>query len=50
MSIQYIIQEAASIANVLNMVVIGVGYYFLIKLYREWIRQYRESRSLTARP
>ncbi len=50
MSIQTITQEAASIANALSVVVIGVGYYFLIKLYREWIRQNRESRVAGGRP
>ena len=50
MSIQTIIQEAGSIANVLNVVVIGVGYYFLIKLYSEWIRQNQELRVAGGRP
>ena len=26
-------------ASLLNVAVLGVGYYFLIKLYREWVGQ-----------
>ena len=50
MSIQSIIQELGPIANVLNVVVIGIGYYFLVKLYREWLRQSQESRVAGGRP
>ena len=47
---QSIIQEVASIANALSVVVLGVGYYFLIKLYREWLRQTEERRIAGGRP
>ena len=50
MSMQSIIQEVASIANALSVVVLGVGYYFLIKLYREWLRQTEERRIAGGRP
>ena len=45
--IQSIIQDAVS---VLNVVVLAVGYYFLVKLYREWIRQSKEERIAGGRP
>jgi hypothetical protein len=47
---QSIIQDVASIANALSVVVLGVGYYFLIKLYREWLRQTEERRIAGGRP
>ena len=47
MSIQAIIQDVAS---VLNVIVLAVGYYFLVRLYREWIRQSREERIAGGRP
>ena len=50
MNLQSIIQEVASIANALSVVVLGVGYYFLIKLYREWLRQTEERRIAGGRP
>jgi hypothetical protein len=49
-SVQSITQEVASIANALSVVVLGVGYYFLIKLYREWLRQTEERRIAGGRP
>jgi hypothetical protein len=39
LSLQSILQDVASIARLLNVVVLEVGYYFLIKLYREWVGQ-----------
>ena len=50
MSVQSVIQDIASIANVLSVVVLAVGYYFMIRLYREWVRQNRESREAGGRP
>jgi hypothetical protein len=50
MNLQSILQEATPIANILNVLVIAVGYFFLIKLYREWIGQSRESRTAGGRP
>ena len=50
MSIQAVIRDIASIANVLSVVVLAVGYYFMIRLYREWVRQNRESREAGGRP
>ena len=47
MSIQAIIQDVAS---VLNVIVLAVGYYFLVRLYREWIHQSREERIAGGRP
>ena len=43
-------QDLASIASVLNVAVLGVGYYFLIKLYREWVGQRREVHAAGGRP
>ncbi len=45
-----VIQDIASIANVLSVVVLAVGYYFMIRLYREWVRRNRESRTAGERP
>jgi hypothetical protein len=50
MNLQSILQEVTPIANILNVLVIAVGYFFLIKLYREWIGQSRESRTAGGRP
>lgn len=50
MDIQSIIQTAASFANALSVLVLAVGYYFLIKLYREWIRQNKERYIAGGRP
>ena len=50
MNIHEIIQTAASVANVLTVIVFAVGYYFMIRLYREWINQSRESRVAGGRP
>ena len=47
MNIQAIIQDVAS---VLNVIVLAVGYYFLVRLYREWIHQSREERIAGGRP
>ncbi len=44
---QSIIQDAVSI---LNVVVLAVGYYFLVRLYREWIRQSKAERIAGGRP
>ena len=50
MDIQSIISELGSVANLLNVIVIGAGYYFLVRLYREWIRQSRNARVAGGRP
>lgn len=50
MSWQTILQEIASFANIVNVLVIGVGYYYLVKLYREWIHQSKEERAAGGRP
>ena len=47
MSIQTIIQDVTSF---LNVIVLAVGYYFLVRLYREWIHQSREERIAGGRP
>ncbi len=44
------VQDIASIAHVLSVVVLAVGYYFMIRPYREWVRQNRESRTAGGRP
>jgi hypothetical protein len=46
-SIQALTQDVAS---VLNVIVLAVGYYFLVRLYREWIHQSREERIAGGRP
>ncbi len=50
MNLQSILQDLASIASLLNVAVLGVGYYFLIKLYREWVGQRREEHVAGGRP
>jgi hypothetical protein len=50
MNLQSIIQAVASIANVLSVIVLGVGYYFMVRLYREWLRQREETRAAGGRP
>ncbi len=50
MSWQNVLQEIAAVANILNVLVIGVGYYYLVKLYRQWIRQSKEERTAGGRP
>jgi hypothetical protein len=49
-SFHSILQNAASIGSLLNVAVLGVGYYFLIKLYREWVGQRREVHAAGGRP
>jgi hypothetical protein len=49
-SLQSLIQEAASVANVFSVLVLAVGYYFMVKLYREWVHMSRESRAAGGRP
>jgi hypothetical protein len=46
-SIQTIIQDVTSF---LNVIVLAVGYFFLVRLYREWIHQSREERIAGGRP
>ncbi len=50
MNLQSIIQAVASVANVLSVIVLGVGYYFMVRLYREWLRQREEMRAAGGRP
>lgn len=50
MSLQSLIQEAASVANVFSVLVLAVGYYFMVKLYREWVHMSRETRAAGGRP
>lgn len=50
MNLQAIMQAVASVANVLSMIVLGVGYYFMVRLYREWLRQRQETRTAGGRP
>ena len=47
MSIQTIIQDVTSF---LNVIVLAVGYFFLVRLYREWIHQSKEERIAGGRP
>ena len=47
MSVLSVIQDVAS---VLNVVVLAIGYYFLVKLYREWVSQWKEERAAGGRP
>jgi len=47
---QSIIQVAASLGNVVSVIVLAVGYYFLIKLYREWIHLRKKTREAGGRP
>ena len=37
-------------ASVLNVLILAVGYYFMVKLYREWIVQSKEERTAGGRP
>lgn len=50
MDLQPIIKEAASVANILNVLVFGIGYFLMIKLYREWVLQSRERHTAGGRP
>jgi hypothetical protein len=50
MGLQQIVQMLASVANVLTVVIFAVGYYFMIRLYREWLRESREARQAGGRP
>lgn len=50
MNFQSIIQEVASVANVISVAVLAVGYYFMVRLYREWIGMSRETRTAGGRP
>lgn len=47
MSVLSVIRDVTS---VLNVVVLAVGYYFLVKLYREWVDQWKEERAAGGRP
>jgi hypothetical protein len=50
MNLQHLVQMAASVANVLTVVVFGIGYYMMIRLYREWVRESRQTREAGGRP
>ncbi len=50
MSWQSVVQEIAAVANIVYVLVIGIGYYYLVKLYREWILQSKEERTAGGRP
>ena len=47
---QPVIQNISSIASAINVVILAVGYYFMVKLYREWIVQSKEERTAGGRP
>ena len=50
MSIQTILKDVASVANVLSVLVVGAGYYFMVRLYREWLHLRQETRAAGGRP
>lgn len=50
MSLQSVIQEAASVANVFSVLVLAAGYYFMVRLYREWVHIREETRAAGGRP
>ena len=50
MDVQSVIREASSIANVLSVLVLGTGYYFLVRFYQEWMRQSQRARTAGGRP
>ncbi len=50
MNLQHLVQMAASVANVLTVVIFGIGYYMMIRLYREWVRESRQTREAGGRP
>ncbi len=50
MSWQNILHAIAMFANAISVLVLALGYYFMIKLYRKWLRQSRESRIAGGRP
>ncbi len=50
MSLQTILQDVASVANVLSVLVVGVGYFFMVRLYREWVHLRQETRTAGGRP
>lgn len=47
---QSVIQNISSVASAINVVILAVGYYFMVKLYREWIVQSEEERTAGGRP
>jgi len=49
-NLQSIIQAVASVANVLSVIVLAIGYYFIVRLYREWIHLRQETRVAGGRP
>ncbi len=50
MDLQNMLHDVAMLANAISVLVLAVGYYFMIKLYRKWLRQSRESRIAGGRP
>ena len=50
MDMQSTLREVASVAQALNVFVLGVGYFFLVKLYREWFHERERERTAGGRP
>jgi len=50
MDIQSIIRDAGPIASALNVFVLALGYYFLVKLYRESFHERQRERMAGSRP
>ena len=50
MDIQSIIRDAGPIASALNVFVLALGYYFLVKLYRESFHERQRERMAGGRP
>ncbi len=41
-----VLQAASSISSVLSSVALALGYYFMVRLYREWIHPRQEARAV----
>ena len=50
MNLQSIMQAVGSGVNVLSVIVLAIGYYFMVRLYREWLRHREVTRTADGRP
>jgi hypothetical protein len=47
---QGVVQDIATVANVLNVFILGIGYFLMVRLYRKWVRQSQEVHAAGGRP
>jgi hypothetical protein len=48
--LQSIFQDVATVANILNVFILGIGYFLMVRLYRKWVRQSQEVHAAGGRP